>query len=733
MENKTRKKPDHTEVQSVRQIKETLHLFHRHKGLVAAVFATVVTISFLHLSYQNPIWRAVGKVDVAAGMNVPLSEIYRKTSQMEILKSDTLRKMVLQKLAEEGWNNCLSPEDRIPKVNLGFIGGTSVVEIKVDSPNPDYAMAYANSLINEYIHFTREQKSESADIASQELTKQVEELKKEIAADEQKLLGYKTSHDIVLYDEAGNIPARYAAELKLRLSDLVTQRSIMEHQINVLKSNKDPYVIESTLLAARNYSTPTFSTVNKSPVADPRASAPKTEIAMQRGLPSVYLLAESETKNYQQLKYQIQQLQESLEEQLTIYKENHPQIIEIKERLKSLENQLNAEVDNLVQRLNARYQTLKMEQAAVEKALNTWENKAASISARGTEYEKLQTELLSKRKLYDMLVQRLNEIGVSSNIGMETVQLVEKIHLLPNPVAPRKTRSLLISAIVGLALGLGTSLTIEYLDDTIRSAEDLQRYTGIPTLAVIPNFRLWENKPASERLIRIGERHNPILEAFRTLRTSVTLSSPNNKLHSVLITSSVPEEGKSLISANLATSLAQMGQKTLLIDADLRKGALHRFFNLNRGKGLADYLMEKINAEETIKSTNLENLFLVTIGYHPDNPPELISSPGMKAFLEHAKKEFDRIIIDAPPALTVTESTILGSLVDGVILVVCGGEIPEALVNRALEILENSGSRIIGGVINRLSEKDFDYYSYRYYHYYYGYHYQQPQSEKVES
>jgi len=722
------------ESQSVRQIKQTFHLINRHKGLIAAVFCTTVTVTFLFLAYQTRVWRAVAKIDVASGMSIPLSEIYRQTSQVEILKSKTVQKRLLQNLAAQGWMQVIPQQYWEPDINLQFLGSnTTVVKLQIDSPYPDYAVAYADALISEYTLFTREQKSESADLADQELSKQIDELKKDLDAGEQKLLSYKSSHDIVLYDEVGNLPARYAAELRIRLSDLITQRSILKHQLNALKNNNDPYVIESALMAARNYSTPTVSVAKKSSANQaPSSDSQSGEISSQRGLPSVYLLAENETSNYQQTKSRLRQLKENLAAQLKIYKGNHPQIIALKNEISGLENQLDSEVENLTQRLNARYQTLKLEQTALEKALNNWEGKATSTNVRGSEYENLRDGVDLNKKMYATLVQRQNEISVSSELGERNIQIIEGIHLQSRPVSPKTARTMLISVFLGVCFGLGTSIGIEYLDDTIHSAEDLQKYIGLQTMASIPNFRLWDNKPASERLIQVGGHHSPIREAFRTLRTSLLQSSQGHN-HSILITSSVQEEGKSLVSANLAVSLAQAGQKTLLVDADLRKSALHRFFNLSQEKGLTEFLSGKAALEEIIQPTGIENLSVITAGRHPDNPPELLSSPALKDLIRITAEKFERIIIDSPPVITVTESTILGSLVDGIIIVIRGAEIPEILVNRSLEILENSGGRVIGGVINRLSEKDLDYYSYHYSRYYYGYHYQQPQPEKVKA
>lgn len=730
MENK---KERNVESRSIRQIRETFHLLNRHKGLVAAIFCTAITIGFLWAAYSTLIWRATGKIDVASGMNVPFSEVYKKTSQVEILQSDTLKKNIRQKMIEKGWGRSIPARNLEPKYDVQFVGNTTVVRINVDSPYPEYAVVYADALVNEYTIFAEAQKSESVGTASQELSQQIETLKKKLDAGQQQLINYKTSHDIILYDEAGNLPAKYAADLRLRLSDLATQRSILENQVEALKKTKDPYIIESTLASINNqtYTPSTLSTgTNGAPVSNTETSPNRTTV--QRGLPPVYLLAESETRNYQQLMNQIEQQKVQIADDLKIYRDTHPKVVEEKNKLKDLESHLAAEVDNLSQRLNARYQTLKMEQSAVENALNSWESKATSMSVKGSQYEKLKDEFAENKRLYEYLSQKLNEFNVASNQRTH-VQIVEKNHLMPKPVKPNKLHTILIAAILGLGLGLGTSFGIEYLDDTIRSADALQKYVGLPTLAVIPNFHLWENKPASERLIRIGEHHNPILEAFRTLRTSITFSAKEKNLKSIVITSSIPEEGKSLVSANLSASLAQAGQKTIAIDADLRKGSLHRFFGLQREKGLSDYLSGSIGRDEIIKLTNVENLSIITMGHHPDNPPELFSSPLFTELLAYLGEKYDRIIIDAPPAITVTEGAMLGSMADAVILVILGGEVPEALVNRTLEIVENSGGRVIGGVINKLAERDFDYYSYRYYHYYYGYHYQKPIPEKVES
>ena len=724
-----------------RQINETIHLINRHKGLMAAVFAAVLTVAFLYVSYQITIWRVVAKVDIGAGMRMPLTDVYRQSgssyerSQVAILASDTLRTNVLRRLALEGWMQVMPSKDLLPGIKIDTVGSTSIIELKVDSPYPEYATAYAQTLLDEFIIFKSEKKSESAEMANSQIANQLTQFKAELDAGEQKLLSYKKHNDIVLYDEAGNIPARYAADLQMRLNNLITQRSILENQLAVLKNNRDPYLIESTLLSVFSGQTTGSMYPSNSSRKEPGSGTP-TIIKNQQGtLPSVYLLAEGEVRNYQTLKTQAQQLKERLASQISIYKEDHPQIIALKNRLTEAENQLQNEIDNLYQRLNARYQNLKLEQSAIEKSLHEWENKAGSVSVRSMAYDNLQLQVDQTRKIYNTLLQRQNEIEASSGIEeAKVIQVIERPHLLPVPVAPKKTKTLMIAFVMALGLGLATSFTIEYLDDTIRNSEELQNYVGLPTLAVIPKYQPWEDKSASDRLIQMGEGFSPILEAFRNLRTSITVSSTQKKIQNILVASSAANEGKTIVSVNLAISLAKLGERILLIDTDLRKGTSHRFFNLSRETGLSEYLLGKITEPgEIIKQTDIQNLSAITSGGHPDNPPELLSSQRFKDLLTDLRTKYDRIIIDGPPVITVTDGVIVSALVDGVIMVIWGGETPAVLVNRSLKLLENSGGRVIGGVINRLEQRDFDYYSYRYYHYYYGYHYQpKKQNQQVE-
>ena len=298
----------------------------------------------------------------------------------------------------------------------------------------------------------------------------------------------------------------------------------------------------------------------------------------------------------------------------------------------------------------------------------------------------------TSRSMYESLLKRVKEAGLTKGLESTNIMVVDPARIPDHPVKPKKTRNVLLAIIVGLTLGMGMAFFFEYLDNTINTPDELERYCKIPFLGVVSKFKT--DATGDEIIVHSNPKSN-VAEGFRTIRTNLLFSSPDIEKKCILITSALPRDGKSLQSTNIAVSFAQMGKKVLLIDADMRKARIHEIFSLERSPGLSEYLAGNDLRPQPTEITGLE---VLTAGRSCPNPSELLGSKRMKELLEseRAKDNFDMVIIDSPPILSVADAAILSVVTDGVVLVVNAGSTPMPAIQRAIQQLSDVEAKLIG-------------------------------------
>ncbi len=326
----------------------------------------------------------------------------------------------------------------------------------------------------------------------------------------------------------------------------------------------------------------------------------------------------------------------------------------------------------------------------------------------------LQTQIDTWQANY---AQMLNFIeGGSPNY----LTVIEPAQVSTRPVSPRTGLNVLLAASVGLILALGAAFLLEYLDDTIKTSEDVLKTLELPPLATITRIK---GEGYDNKLISMRHPRSPISEAYRTLRTNIQFSTLDRPARTLLVTSASSVEGKSVTSANLAVTMAQAGLRTVLIDSDLRRPVQHKIFHLSNQNGLTNALLQEgePSAEGHLQATEVENLYVLTSGPIPPNPSELLGSKKMQQLLAQLQSDYDILIFDSPPVLAVTDATVLATRLDGVLLVTDSGSTRREMALRARDTLLNVGGHILGIVVNRLSARSSGYRYYYYYHYHYYY------------
>jgi polysaccharide biosynthesis transport protein len=349
------------------------------------------------------------------------------------------------------------------------------------------------------------------------------------------------------------------------------------------------------------------------------------------------------------------------------------------------------------------------------------------LGQKGINYGVLEREVESNKRIYNELLQRTKETSVTEKLETNNIRIIDRATVPTYPVAPKKKLNIFLAMIVGSVMGTALAFFFEYLDNSIKTPEDVKQYLDIPFLGFIPKVAP-EAIPSdntskySVDTIVAMEPRSTASEAYRSLRTNVMFSSLERG-SILLVTSAGPTEGKSITVANLGITMAQSGNKTLIIDCDLRKPRMHKIFKVAGAEnGLTDMIANfKTNGTRiTVKRTKIENLDLIPCGKIPPNPSELLGSERATMLLEALAKKYDKILIDSPPVNVVTDPVILSQIVGGVIIIIRAGETRRDVVRRARDQLRDVGAHILGGVLNSVDiQKDNYYYYSRYHNYYY--------------
>ena len=417
----------------------------------------------------------------------------------------------------------------------------------------------------------------------------------------------------------------------------------------------------------------------------------------------------------------------------------NPEVQKVKQQIEAIQKQINESRGSLEEKLKADYERAVRDEASLKAALERAKAEAVNQNQASIQLSILQQKLATAKNLYQNFLEKTNQVKIQGVEEQNNLRLVDPATMPVSPVSPNRPQTIAIGFLLSLMVGVGLALFLEYLDNTIKTVEDLQRYTQLPALSVIPALsgsrspllvgggkrrKLASGKTPSLTgsdgggQIVLQNNRSSIAEAYRVLRTSVLLSTAGHPPKTILVTSARPGEGKTTTSVNTAISLAQLGASVLIIDCDMRKPSAHKALGVDHSQGLSTYLSRDVKVESLIQTLPVANLSILASGPIPPNPAELISSAKMKALLTELSEKYDHIVLDSPPLMNVTDPVILSTMVDGVILVVHGGKSTRELVRRARNELSLANAKIFGVVLNNVDlhrEGYDDYYYDRYY------------------
>ena len=447
------------------------------------------------------------------------------------------------------------------------------------------------------------------------------------------------------------------------------------------------------------------------------------------------------------------------------FQPDYPELQRTKIEMESARKSLEDETQNLVKGAYSEFQTALKREKSLETEFNEQKGAAFQMNSSAVLYNGLKVEIQNKKTLLDSLLRRESETGVEARLkGLRTsnIRVVDRARVPTRPSSPNKKRNLILALILGLGGGVALAFLFDILDNSVKTSEDVERYGGLPTLGVVAKFSLEgvnkaytyarrlkrgdqppqleaageaEGSPSSAGsapfVATVEKAGNPgsielvshyfpnsrLAESYRSIRTALLLSSADNPVKTIAVTSALPGEGKSVSVANLAVTLAQSGKTVLIVDADLRRPRQHRMFKVKNTFGLTTYLTDSVEIKDVIKSTEIPNLFLVNAGPIPPNPAELLGSDKMSRFIRMMSDESDFVLFDLPPMLEISDALVLGAKVDGVVLVIWGDRTSREALKKAREKLDLLKVRTLGVIINNVSVPHNATYYYRdYYH-----------------
>ena len=388
------------------------------------------------------------------------------------------------------------------------------------------------------------------------------------------------------------------------------------------------------------------------------------------------------------------------------YKDKYPDVIRTREEVASLKDSIQKESQKVREGIRAEAELARAKESSMSSELKKKEQESFELSQLRIQYDVLSRQAEQSKLLYNVVLQRMKETDLTSK---------DKAHVPMSPVKPRVVVTLFLGLVGGLVVAIGLAFFVNYLDDSIKSQDDVETYLRLPFLGYIPNIKT--NSVLERDMQAHLHPQSNAAEGFRTLRAAIALSPGSDKYRVVAVTSTIPAEGKSLVASNLAIVMAQTGLKTLLVDADLRRPSVHKVFRLQSPVGLSSYLLEKVSrVDEFVHTSEVPHLDVVCCGAVPSSPSELAGSKRMRQFLQEVRSRYDRVILDCPPVSAVSDPLIIASLSDGVTFVTKFNKIRRDHARKTIQRIQDSGIHILGVVLN-----DVDYlrsryaYAYQYY------------------
>jgi capsular exopolysaccharide synthesis family protein len=674
-------------------LRKYLWLLFKHRWLIAGSAGIFVVLGLISTFLTTPIYRASATIqinrDAAKVVDFEGAQAYEGgdwefyQTQYELLRSRSLAERVAANLNLQDdplylgtdapppltklkrllfGEQPVAPSGNVAarqKASAGTVRGglsvepireSSIVRLSFDSPNPQLAQKIVNAVAEAFIASNLERRYESSTYAKTFLEERLQQLKIKLEESEKQLVAYAEKQRIVSADEGQTLVGTNLAAANNALAAATNERvkkELLLQQIQATENLGLPRILENEAIAAMR--------------------AKQVELAAE---------------------YQ---------DKLSLFKPAFPEMLKLKAQVDEINRQIASEVALIKESVKAELSAAISEEQSLVARVEALKAEVTDFRNRNIEYNILQREVDTNRQIYDGLLQRYKEIGVAGGVGTNNVAMVDSAQVPGGPYTPSLSRNLGIALMLGLLCGGAAALAREHFDDTFKSPEEVEESLGLPLLGIIPAAG-----EIADPIQLLDEPRSALAEAFRSLRTTLQFSTSGGVPKSLLVTSSRASEGKSTTALSLAHNFAQLGMRVLLIDADLRKPALHRYLNIDADVGLTNYLAGTMVPPDAFRPTGVRGLTVMPAGPTPPNPAELLVGPKMLSLLTIASQEFDLVIIDGPPVSGLADAPLLASIATGTLLVIDAGGTRRGAAKAALKRLQFARAQMVGAVINKL-------------------------------
>ncbi len=546
--------------------------------------------------------------------------------------------------------------------------GVGILNLSMKGSNPEQITEWLNIYVDEYIRYGIEDTLRRTQQVYEVIQSRLQPLHDQLKQSENTLTSFKERRDSLLAgDQDKNVISEQVNMLTTDFAEARAERIRLETKIHTLKLLRaDGLQIDS----------------------------------------SSDLLNDS---TLQTLRTKLFEDQVKLQEALTVYREGHPDVKDLRGRILGLEARIENQINTILGALVSDYETTKRREQILDENLQQLREETIELGRQSMEYETLKRDYEQNKSFYEDMLARSKEAEISGTVSYNRIRVIDKARVPKNPISPNIPRSTMVSLALGLFLGIGLVLFIDYLDQSMRTPADVERHIGLDVFSVVP---------VSDKV-----KERAMLEVYQGLRTALMFAARDKTCQLVMLTSSGPSEGKTTTTMNLGKVLSSGGSKVLIIEADLRRPALRRMLHEESRTGLSTLVLGETTLQKSIRTFDgYPNLDILTSGPPPSNPPEIFGKKSFQALIEETRSLYDWVLIDTPPVISVTDAVICSNSVDMVLFVIEYGRLDRKVIQGAHRQLQRAGARIVGAVLNRVNfERSHYYYEANYYSYYYGF------------
>jgi polysaccharide biosynthesis transport protein len=685
----------------------------RRRWVIASVFASVVLLTLLFTLRQTKVYAATATliIDVNAPRVLNQKDVqdvvdsgtggywYSKEyyeTQYKVITSRAVAQRVIDKLqlardlrflGLDDVNDPKKVEEHLGRIDPAVelqerlevlpVKDSRVVRVQVRDREPRWAATLANAVAEAYITESLSVRSTMTQNASEWLEQQLADLETKLAKSSDDLFRFKQAHDIVATsweDRQGMVSQRLVA-----VNDALTKARVLKAQ---LESRNEQIAALGDAIAKGDPAAEAFAIVNQS-------------------------------RSIQDLKVRYADARVDCADMTARYLDDHPKLVACQGKLAAARDGLAREVRTILEGARREYQEAVQTERKLSRLLDDSKSDAFGLNQHEKEYLELKRSHDNNQRLYEMVLQRLKETGVTGLLQMSNVRILDRAEPPEKPVSPRPLRNLALSLVLGLAGGVALALLLETLDTSITTREQVEERLRLPFLGIIP--RMQQDGAAAPELAVLSSPSSAAAECVRSIRTNLLFMSPEKPLRTILVTSSGTGEGKTTVASALAATMANGGSRVLLVDADMRRPRVHKVFGIRTEAGLSFLILGEGSLDAVVVRTDVPNLDVVPCGTVPPNPAELLHTAGFANLLMEMSRRYDRVVIDSPPAGVVADAIVISTHVDGTLLVLKAGQTSRGAAERTARNLADVKARVFGAVLNDVDLEDRRYGQYAYY------------------